>query len=88
MATFMVFDGSHRLDMDMKGTGAALELRQKCPDSRADPMSHSTTLLVKKDLNFDVHLFPFHWENPDNVKNVGLFDAPEEEKPVAFGEEL
>lgn len=47
---------------------------------------HSTTLLVKKDTNYDVHLYPFHWRNPAN-RQIDLFDQ-DEGKPVAFGEEL
>lgn len=48
---------------------------------------HSTTLLVKKDINFDIHLYPFHWRNPQN-RQIDLFAPGEEEKPVLFDEEL
>ncbi len=48
---------------------------------------NSTTLLVKKDSNYDIHLYPFQWENPVN-RQIGLFDRPEKEQPVVFGEEL
>ncbi|NOQ46805.1 MAG: hypothetical protein GQ559_09070, partial [Desulfobulbaceae bacterium] len=51
-------------------------------------ISHSTTLFVVKDKDFNVHLRDFHWENPNIIKQPGLFDIPEEEKPIAFGEEL
>ena len=51
-------------------------------------ISYSTTILIKKDDKFDVHLYPYHWENPDNIKQVGLFDQPVQEKPVEFGQEL
>jgi len=48
----------------------------------------STTILVVKDTAYDVHLYPFHWDNPPE-KQVSLFDKPEEEgAAVAFGEEL
>jgi hypothetical protein len=48
----------------------------------------STTLLVVKDSHYDVHLYPFHWENPSD-KQVDLFDDPAKENIVAvFGEEL
>ena len=46
---------------------------------------NSTTLLVKKDRNFDVHLYPFHWRNPQG-RQIDLFAGPE--KPVAYDEEL
>ncbi len=48
-------------------------------------VQNSTTLLVKKDRNFDVHLYPFHWQNPQG-RQIDLFAGPE--KPVAFDEEL
>jgi len=48
---------------------------------------HSTTLLVKKDTNYDIHLYPFHWKNPAN-RQIDLFDQTDEEKPVIFDEEL
>ncbi len=51
-------------------------------------ISHSTTLFVVKDKDFNVHLRDFHWQNPNIVKQVGLFDKPSEEKPIVFGEEL
>lgn len=48
---------------------------------------HSTTLLVKKDTNYDIHLYPFHWRNPVN-RQIGLFNQIDNEKPVVFDEEL
>ena len=48
---------------------------------------HSTTLLVKKDTNYDVHLYPFHWKNPAN-RQIDLFNQTNNEKPVIFDEEL
>ena len=51
-------------------------------------ISHSTTLFVVKDKDFNVHLRDFHWENPDIIKQLSLFDGPEEEKPIVFGKEL
>jgi DNA repair exonuclease SbcCD ATPase subunit len=47
---------------------------------------HSTTLLVKKDANYDIHLYPFHWRNPTN-RQIHLFEQ-EAVKPVVFGEEI
>ncbi|MBU0946104.1 MAG: AAA family ATPase [Proteobacteria bacterium] len=51
-------------------------------------IKHSTTLFVVKDKDFNVHLRDFHWENPNISKQPGLFDGPQEEKPIVFGEEL
>ncbi len=51
-------------------------------------VSYSTTILIKKDMNFDVHLYPYHWENPDNLKQAGLFEKSAQPKPVAFKDEL
>lgn len=48
---------------------------------------HSTTLLVKKDINYDIHLYPFHWRNPSN-RQMDLFGNEKDEKPVLFDEEL
>jgi hypothetical protein len=38
--------------------------------------------------NFDVHLYPYHWGNPDIIKQTSLFDKPTHPQPVAFEEEL
>jgi hypothetical protein len=51
-------------------------------------ISYSTTILVKKDSNFDVHLYPYHWQNPDNERQIDLFAAAPEPAPAEFGEEL
>ena len=51
-------------------------------------IGHSTTLFVVKDKDFNIHLRGFHWENPNIIKQPGLFDGPREEQPIAFGEEL
>jgi energy-coupling factor transporter ATP-binding protein EcfA2 len=48
---------------------------------------HSTTLLVKKDINFDIHLYPFHWQNPAN-RQLDLFNQGAVEKPVQFDKEI
>lgn len=48
----------------------------------------STTLLVVKDAGYDVHLYPFHWENISG-KQTSFFDEPSGENTIAeFGEEL
>ncbi|MBW2659902.1 MAG: hypothetical protein JRC87_10000 [Deltaproteobacteria bacterium] len=50
-------------------------------------VKHSTTLLVKKDSDFNVHLYPFHWQNPAN-RQLDLFDQNDTAKPVIFDKEL
>ncbi|MEW6520787.1 MAG: SbcC/MukB-like Walker B domain-containing protein [Thermodesulfobacteriota bacterium] len=56
-------------------------------DGVRQEVSYSTTILIKKDTNFDVHLYPYHWENPNIIKQPGLFDEPTQPHPVLFGEE-
>jgi energy-coupling factor transporter ATP-binding protein EcfA2 len=53
-------------------------------------IAYSTSLLVRKDKNYDVHIYPFHWKNPenDNQGKLELFEEDKEEEPVRFGEEL
>ena len=70
-------------------TDLALQLFIASPDQDGvrQEVRNSTTLLVKKDSNYDVHLFPFHWENPVN-RQIGLFEQPEENSEIVFGDEL
>ncbi|MFW6253974.1 MAG: ATP-binding protein [Chitinivibrionales bacterium] len=49
-------------------------------------IERSTTLLVVKDQHYDVHLYPFHWENLSE-KQQSLFDEPKK-KQISFDEEL
>ncbi len=51
-------------------------------------ISHSTTLFVVKDTDFNIHLRDFHWENPNIVKQRQLFEEEKPQQPIAFGEEL
>ena len=70
-------------------TDLGLQLFIASPDQdgvRRD-IRNSTTLLVKKDTNYDIHLYPFHWQNPSG-RQIDLFSISEDEKPVIFGEEL
>lgn len=50
---------------------------------------YSTTLLVVKDKDYDVHLYPFQWEN-DPEKQMDLLEPakPDSEAEVRFGAEL
>ena len=56
-------------------------------DGVRQEVRNSTTILVKKDARYDVHLYPFHWVNPLG-RQMGLFDQPATGKDIAFGEEL
>jgi len=71
-------------------TDLGLQLFVASPDQDGvrREISYSTTILIKKDRRFDVHLYPYHWENPDNIKQTGLFEQPVEPGPVAFDDEL
>ncbi|MCF7791786.1 MAG: hypothetical protein K9M56_07295 [Victivallales bacterium] len=53
-------------------------------------ISHSTSLLIVKDINYDVHLYPFHWKNPDSDKQgkFKLFDEDKNEEKIQFEKEL
>ncbi len=58
-------------------------------DGVKQEVSYSTTLLVVKDESHDIHLYPYHWVNPEAEKQMGLLpEFQVDEEPVAFGEEL
>jgi hypothetical protein len=71
-------------------TDLGLQLFVASPDQDGvrREISYSTTILVKKDTNFNVHLYPYHWQNPDNDRQIDLFAVPPQPAPVEFGEEL
>jgi energy-coupling factor transporter ATP-binding protein EcfA2 len=53
-------------------------------------IAYSTSLLVRKDKDYDVHLYPFYWNNPENDAQ-GKFDLFENNKiveTVQFEKEL
>ena len=56
-------------------TDLGLQLFIASPDQDGvrQEVRNSTTLLVKKDRNYDVHLFSFHWKNPEN-RQIDLFE--------------
>lgn len=87
---FYGIDAGRRDQLLGFATDLNLQLMVASPDQDGvrREVGHSTTLLVKKDVNNDVHLYPYHWQNPGNVRQIGLFDVPEEPQPIAFGEEL
>ncbi|MEA3470073.1 MAG: SbcC/MukB-like Walker B domain-containing protein [Thermodesulfobacteriota bacterium] len=86
---FYGIDAGRRDQLLGFATDLGLQLFIASPDQDGvrREVKHSTTLLVKKDTNFDIHLYPFHWQNPAN-QQVGLFDQEKPVKPVAFDEEL
>lgn len=87
---FYGIDAGRRDQLLGFATDLDLQLMVASPDQDGvrREVRHSTTLLVKKDANNDVHLYPYHWQNPDSVRQIGLFDVPAEPQPIAFGEEL
>jgi energy-coupling factor transporter ATP-binding protein EcfA2 len=72
-------------------TDIGLQLIVASPDQDGvrQEVAFSTTLLVVKDEDYDVHLYPYHWENPAVEKQPELLDeyrrAP---APLEFGAEL
>ena len=70
-------------------TDLGLQLFIASPDQDGvrQEVRNSTTLLVKKDEHYDVHLFSFHWENPEN-RQMDLFEPVPEEPDISFGDEL
>jgi len=87
---FYGIDAGRRDQLLGFATDLDLQLMVASPDQDGvrREVRHSTTLLVKKDENNDVHLYPYHWRNPDTLRQVGLFETPAEPQPIAFGEEL
>lgn len=86
---FYGIDAGRRDQLLGFATDLGLQLFIASPDQDGvrREVKHSTTLLVKKDSNFDVHLYPFHWQNRSK-QQLDLFSTPEPEKEVAFEEEL
>ncbi len=50
----------------------------------------STSMLVVKDKNYDIHLFPFHWSNPNVERQEELFDNENKDtsEKIGFSQEL
>lgn len=70
-------------------TDLGLQLFIASPDQDGvrQEVRNSTTLLVKKDSHYDVHLFSFHWKNPEN-RQIDLFEPVPKEPDISFGDEL
>ena len=86
---FYGIDAGRRDQLLGFATDLGLQLFIASPDQDGvrQEVKHSTTVLVKKDSNFDVHLYPFHWRNPAK-QQIDLFGKSKPDTPVAFGEEL
>jgi hypothetical protein len=87
---FYGIDAGRRDQLLGFATDLGLQLFVASPDQDGvrREISYSTTILVKKDTDFNVHLYPYHWQNPANQRQFDLFAAPAEQGPVEFGEEL
>ncbi len=87
---FYGIDAGRRDQLLGFATDLGLQLFVASPDQDGvrQEIGYSTTLLVKKDTNFDVHLYPFHWKNPENTRQVSLFDKPDTPEPIVFDREL
>ncbi len=57
-------------------------------DGAKREVERSTTVLIVKDSEYNVHLYPFHWENRSQ-KQMDLFAEPDDgEDDIGFEEEL
>ena len=86
---FYGIDAGRRDQLLGFATDLDLQLFIASPDQDGvrQEVEHSTTLLVKKDSDFNVHLYPFHWQNPTQ-QQMDLFKQSSPEKPVVFDKEL
>lgn len=87
---FYGIDASRRDQLLGFASDIGLQLLVASPDQDGvrKEVPRSTTILVVKDAAYDVHLYPFHWDNPSE-KQIDLFDEPEDEgAAAAFGDEL
>lgn len=88
---FYGIDGGRRDQILGFATDIGLQLIVASPDQDGvrQEVAFSTTLLVVKDEDYDVHLYPYHWENPESQKQPELLEEYQTRAgPMAFGEEL
>ena len=88
---FYGIDAGRRDQLLGFATDLGLQLFVASPDQDGvkQEVAYSTTLLVIKDEKHDVHLFPFHWENPGtNPQPELLEEYRPQPQPFVFGEEL
>lgn len=70
--------------------GLQLFIASPDQDGVKKEIDYSTTLLIVKDAQFDVHIHPYYFENQAAVKQYELFATPPNKPPVkpAFAPEL
>lgn len=56
-------------------------------DGGRKEVQQSTTILVVKDREYSIHLYPFHWEN-QSERQLGLFEETKPATSAQFGEEI
>jgi energy-coupling factor transporter ATP-binding protein EcfA2 len=84
---FYGIDAQRRDQLMGFATDLGLQLFVASPDQDGvkDEITCSTTLLVVKDKDYDVHLYPFHWKRD---KEIDMFTKDEEETTARFTEEI
>ena len=85
---FYGIDASRRDQILAFATDLKLQLFVASPDQDGvkKEIPHSTSVLVIKDANFDVHLYPAHWDN--TLKQQSLLDPESNvQGPIAFERE-
>ncbi len=84
---FYGIDAQRRDQLLGFATDLGLQLFVASPDQDGvkDEITCSTTLLVVKDKNYDVHLYPFHWKRD---KEIDMFTPEDEELEIKFTEEI
>jgi hypothetical protein len=88
---FYGIDSERRNQLLGFATDLGLQLFVASPDQDGvkEELAHSTTLFVIKDKDFNVHLRPFHYVNPDRVNQELLAEfAKPVTSMVTFGAEL
>jgi energy-coupling factor transporter ATP-binding protein EcfA2 len=87
---FYGIDSGRRDQLLGFATDLDLQLFVASPDQDGvrQEIKHSTTLVVTKDKEFNIHLRDFHWQNPEVARQPGLFEEAAPEVKIEFGEEL
>lgn len=88
---FYGIDAGRRDEILGFATDLGLQLFVASPDQDGvkQEVAYSTTLLVVKDEDYDVHLYPYHWANPDADNQMELLpEFDHKPGPIVFGDEL
>lgn len=85
---FYGIDASRRDQILAFATDLKLQLFVASPDQDGvkKEIPHSTSVLVVKDKDFDVHLYPYHWDNTLKQQNL-LNPESNIDTPIAFDHE-